>query len=287
MTTYHLSNGHPEDSQLESLLLAYARADLNPDPARMARMRADLVAATRRQYVRPTLAHRVMKGVTGWGGRRPALAFLAAGLTLLMLAGGTLAASRAGGPLYDTRLVLESLTLPSDPGARTDAELIRLQNRLDEASDGAVHGNGEAVTAALDAYRRILDEAIAAAGDDLDRDTRLELELERHQVVLTTLVGLLPDRAAEAIQRVLDRQQGTIQSIKAKGEQDGNPPAQGQGGGPGQGQGSSPGQGQGGSPGQGQGGNSGGGSGGAVPTARPSHPDRPSPAPPTDHPKAP
>ena len=298
MTAITLSDGQPEGGALEILLQAYARAELQPDTAALGRMRANVLAAVGTQFPRPSLVERVRGAFAGFGGRRAVLAFVTASLVLFALAGGAFAASRAGGPLYGTRLNLETLTLPSEANARTDAQIARLQARLDEASDGAIHGNGAAVTAALDAYRQILDEALAAAGDDVDRDLRLELELERHRVVLTALVGELPDGAAEAIQRVLDRQAGTIDAIKARGRP-ADPGAAGQGqgaGGQSSPEGQGPGTNNGKGPGSGQGGGSGQGSAGSGPTAqpspKPSHDPHPSTGPASeplgsDHSKAP
>ncbi|TME80823.1 MAG: hypothetical protein E6I45_09605 [Chloroflexi bacterium] len=300
MTAITLSDGQPEGGALEILLQAYARAELQPDTAALGRMRANVLAAVGTQFPRPSLVERVRGAFAGFGGRRAVLAFVTASLVLFALAGGAFAASRAGGPLYGTRLNLETLTLPSEANARTDAQIARLQARLDEASDGAIHGNGAAVTAALDAYRQILDEALAAAGDDVDRDLRLELELERHRVVLTALVGELPDGAAEAIQRVLDRQAGTIDAIKASGR-----PAEPGANGQGQGAGGQAPAGQGpdtnnvkGTGGQGGGGDQGGGQGNAgsgataEPSPKPSHDPHPSTGPASeppgsDHSKAP
>jgi hypothetical protein len=282
MTTFTISDRQPEGGPLEILLQAYARAELQPNPAAMGRVRANVLAAVGTQFPRPSLAQRLTAVIAAFGGRRAALAFVAASLALLALAGGVFAASQAGGPLYGARLTLETVTLPSEANARIDAQIARLQARLDEASNGAVNGNGGAVTAALDAYRQILDDALAAAGDDVDRDLRLELELERHRVVLTALVGELPDGAAQAIQRVLDRQAGTIDAIKSRGR-----PAEP--GSNGQGQGAGP---QASPAGQGPAGNTGGGSGQggggqvnpssgatAEPSPKPSHDPHPSTGP--------
>ena len=48
----------------------------------------------------------------------------------LIAVGGALAASGAGGPLYPARVWIETVALPSDPGARAAAELTRLQSRM-------------------------------------------------------------------------------------------------------------------------------------------------------------
>ena len=260
-------NGEPEDGLLAALLTAYGHAELDPDPAAVERTRRAVMAAARRRGPGARPARRLLGGFTGWGGRRPALALVAALLGLLVLAGGTFAASRAGGPLYDARLWVESLSLPSEPGGRLDAERARLQTRLDEATTAATQGNGAAVQAALDAYRDIVDDALASAGDDLTREARLRLELERHRVVLGALAGLLPAPAADALNRVLERENGAVRTIDQHTQ--GKPNANGQGsgssgGGAGQGSGGGTGQGSGGGTGQGSGGGTGQGSGGGT-----------------------
>ena len=293
MTINHENgNGEPEDALLAALLMAYGHAELDPAPAAVEQTRRAVMAAARRRDPRARPARRLLGGLAGWGGRRPALALAAALLGLLALAGGTFAASRAGGPLYDARLWVETLSLPSEPGGRVDADLARLQTRLDEATTAASQGNGAAVQAALNAYRDIVDDALAFAGDDVTRDARLRLELERHRIVLEALAGVLPAPAADALNRVLDRENGAVRTIDQHPQ--GKPNANGQGsgssgggsglgsgGGSGQGSGVGVGQGSGGGVGQGSGGGPGPGGGGpastpgsshAPPSARPSPP---------------
>jgi len=275
-------NGEPEDGLLAALLTAYGHAELDPDPAAVERTRRAVMAAARRRGRAARPARHLLGGFAGWGGRRPALALVAALLGLLVLAGGTFAASRAGGPLYDARLWVESLSLPSEPGGRLDADMARLQTRLDEATIAAGQGNGAAVQAALDAYRDIVDDALASAGDDLTREARLRLELERHRVVLEAFAGLLPAPAADALNRVLERENGAVRTIDQQGKPNTNGQGSGSsGGGSGQGSGGGSGQGTGGGSGQGSGGGSGPAGGGpastpgsshAPPSARPSPP---------------
>ena len=136
--------------------------------------------------------------------------------------------------------------------------------------------------AALNAYRDIVDDALAFAGDDVTRDARLRLELERHRIVLEALAGVLPAPAADALNRVLDRENGAVRTIDQHPQ--GKPNANGQGsgssgGGAGQGSGGGVGQGSGGGPGSSGGPGPGGGgpastpgSSHAPPSARPSPP---------------
>jgi hypothetical protein len=265
----------PGDEAVRELLAAYVDRHLRPDPARMGRIRQELV-----QQAGPRPAGRPAQPVPaprprvfGILGRRPVAALLGAAMAILVLTGAAFATSRAGGPLYGTRLWLEELTIPSEPSAREGADLDRLERRLAEASDAAAQGNGAAVTAALDAYRQEVDDALTAAGSDVDRLTRLRLEITLHQIVLETLVGRLPGPAADAVNRVLDQGLHALDTIRQKGG--GKPsvtPAAAGGGG-----------------------NGGGGGGGAQPTnapdkggkptARPDH--TPAGNPPTDRPTHP
>lgn len=208
------------DPAVEQALAAYAAARLEPDPATTARIRERVMAEARMRLVPPATAGApALKVVPGraasptptaparvTGPRRTsrwAFALVAAGLTLALAAGAVAAGSGPGGPLYEARLWVEELSLPSDPGARAEAQLERLQERLQEAEQASKSGNGPAVRAALEAYRAQADAAIAAAGDDLTREQRLELLLGKHRVVLSTLAGMLPEQASEALTRVL------------------------------------------------------------------------------------
>ncbi len=206
--------GRPEpDDELKRRLEGYAHARLAPDPARIARMRARLLAEVReRPAAGPTRLAPRSRRRTRW---LPAL--LAAGLSVVLVGGVALAGSRAGGPLYPARLWLEDVTLPADPASRLDGELDHLQTRLDEAAQAAVSGNGGAVQAALDAYRATIDRAVTTAGGDLDRATQVGLVLGRHQAVLAALADGLPPKAAEAIERAIDRTEQKIDDVQSRG----------------------------------------------------------------------
>lgn len=231
--------GRPEpDDELERRLEAYARARLAPDPARIARMRARLLAEVGgRPAAGPTRLAPRSRRRTRW---LPAL--LAAGLSVVLLGGVAFAGSQAGGPLYPARLWLEDVTLPADPASRLDGELDHLEARLDEAAEAATSGNGGAVQAALDAYRATIDRAVTTAGDDLDRATHVGLVLGRHEAVLAALAGQLPPKAADAIERAIDRTEQKINDVQSRGpgaspggdpgDQPGGPPDQAPPGGP-------------------------------------------------------
>ena len=205
-----------EDQEIAARLGAYARATLSPSPAGRERARAAVMAEARVRLAAAALATSARRSTTAvdtgeasgriarwrlaFSWRRPAIGLAAASLAVVSLAGGTIAAS-PGGPLYGARVWVETLTLPADPAARTDAEAVRLEARLTDAETASATGNGPAVQAALDAYRSILDDAMAAAGSNQTLQGKLELVLQRHLVVLEALAGNpdFPPPAAAAL----------------------------------------------------------------------------------------
>jgi hypothetical protein len=116
------------------------------------------------------------------GGRRPALALVAAGL-LLAVSLGTVVASAAGGPLYEARISAEALFLPGTPDDRAAAQVARLDARLAEASGAMARGDTGAADQALRAYARIATEGAAGSpagatvAGDLARRVRAQLAI--------------------------------------------------------------------------------------------------------------
>lgn len=266
---------------IEARLRAYADEQLQPDPTAMARVRDSVLLAARSSLPgapapvsapagpRPLTSRRRLSWLDGLAPRlraragRSGLALAGAGLAAVLVGGGAYAASQPGAPLYGARLWLESTTLPTSPDARLTSDVARLQARLDEAATAARAGDGPAVTAALAAYRETVADALRAAGTDLTREERLQIVLERHQLVLQTLVARLPDGGADAVRAVLQRTvndtSAALDRIEA-GEGAGGQGAGGRGAGAGQGNGTGTGSGAAGngneppaSPGQGNG----------------------------------
>ena len=206
---------HPGDEELGRRLAAYAEARLSPDVAAMDRTRARLVA---RAAARPAAAASASAGRgsswTGGGSRVPriAAAMLAAALVIGLVAGTALAA-RPGGPLYAVRLWVETATLPTDPAARSAADLAHLQARLADVDAAAAAGDHRGVTAALDAYRATIDDAIAA---DPGSDEALKVALSRHLVVLRTLAESVPEEARPAMERAIAASGGALQRIEER-----------------------------------------------------------------------
>ena len=219
------------DARLRRRLEAYADLRLTPDLTATSRMRARVLAHAHRRadLVRADAALTVVPQ-TAWRpaaqpgvrrGRGTAVALVAAALLVGAMAGGAAASSGPGGALYEARLWIETVSLPSDPSARAVAELGRLSERLREAGSAAQGGDEGAVAAALSAYEQIMSEASAAVLDSGDpvAAAALETGLGRNVDVLQALVGRVPPRAADAIgdavARAIARSAGAIHTIGA------------------------------------------------------------------------
>ncbi len=122
-------------------------------------------------------------------------------------AAGTAFAAQAGGALYEPRVWIETLTLPSDPSARAVAELGRLEARLREADEATRNGDAAGAAAALTAYERIMESAseAAIATQDEVAVAILQTGVGRNVEVLQALALELPPSAAEAISRAVER----------------------------------------------------------------------------------
>jgi Domain of unknown function (DUF5667) len=213
MTTDDRLQEHGEaDADVRARLEAYASAALAPDPAATVRARAAILAEARR---RAASASTVGSG-PGFARRRPSFraalgpGLLAAALLVLLVGAGGVVASAPGGPLYGVRLWAEQMTLPAQPAARVDAQLNRLDERLGEAEVAAEAGNGDAVAAALEAYRSEMEDAVDAAATDPGTKAEVAARLETHRAVLAALAARLPERAAEAIIANLVRTESKI-----------------------------------------------------------------------------
>jgi hypothetical protein len=199
------------DMELERRLDDFARARLTPSDATKARLRARVMREARLAFAdqavqAAAIAPREELGATGTRKaiRRSVGVLLAAALSLVVV-GGALAASTAGGPLYGARLWLESVTLPTDASARADAEIERLDARLVELQAAVRSGDRAAVAAALAAYEEIADQALAGAGTDAAAIDRILAALDRHLGVLQGVAAKVPPQAAESINRNIDR----------------------------------------------------------------------------------
>jgi hypothetical protein len=261
----------PGDIEMYRRLDAFAQMRLAPDAAAMARIRSVLmgqalamadarVAGLALPAQQPAIVvERPLLPALRMPVTRRSAAFLAACLTLGLVA-GSVSASAAGGPLYGPRLWLEEANLPSAPLAHANGQLDRLDARLEEVRVAVASSNAGATEAALVAYTEILEDLeTQALADPAVADQVLD-DIARRQLVLIALLGKVPPQAQDALQHAL--QQGA-NAVEAIGD-DGNPgdPVR-RGGGPAGGQGSDSGSGSSGSSGSGGSGSSGSGSGGS------------------------
>jgi hypothetical protein len=196
-----------ENGAVERRLRAYAGARLSPDAWASLRMRAEVMER----------GH-ALRDAQGDSGRSWILRFrrsLMVGLVavLAVMAGGSAAlAATPGGPLYDTRLALETALLPASGDARSDAQIGQMDERIDEAGGNA---NPSAVEAALAAYQTEVDAAIADAGSSADRLAKLQAVLAKHIGVLTDLEKSNP-AAAATIQHAIAESSKAISRIEAR-----------------------------------------------------------------------
>jgi hypothetical protein len=215
----HQGDDWGDDGGLGPALDAYARERLEADPQRTEQARIQVMAAarTRAGGQAAAAARRDAAGRRWWGFlprllRSPALA--GAGLLVaLVAAGGVMAGTAPGGPLYGARLWLEELQLPAAPEARTEAQLGRLEGRLEEARTAAERGDVGAVEAALESYRHTAEDALAAASDAENRREVVEERFARHVAVLEALADRVPERAAEAIRAAAERTEARLREI--------------------------------------------------------------------------
>jgi hypothetical protein len=276
----------PADLELYRRLDAFARVRLGPDAAAMARIRTALMGQAF------ALADARVAGLSAPASLpvalperptitlpRPTSRAAAAALAACLIVGvgaGTVAAAQAGGPLYGPRMWVEAATLPNDPMARANAQLGRLDARLEEVRVASLSGNSGAAEAALDAYAVIVADLEAQAASNSAVAASVEDAIARRQLVLIGLLDEVPLQAQDAIQHALQQGANAIDGL-------GNDPHSGRPATPGGGS-------QGGGPGSGQGGGSQGpgteqGEGKPDPTDRAPEPNR-TPKP-TKPPKAP
>ncbi len=229
---------------------AYAEFRLSPDLATSSRLRARVLAVAHRQAALASAdaaltilpraddesaqpsgeardRHHTPSRPRSRRWSRAAAAILAASLATAIAVGGV-SAARPGGPLYETRLWAETLTLPGDPLARAVAELGRLRDRLREAGEADRAGDARGAMTALAAYESILEQASASAilaGDDVAAAV-LETGVGRNIEVLRALAGPVRTNASASITRAVEaaiaRSTDTVERIGASRPGGGN-----------------------------------------------------------------
>jgi hypothetical protein len=293
--------------ELERVLARFARVRLDPSPAQARRARGILMERAWRQRIDPTGSVAATAAQTpprrllfaSWGVRRVAASLSAAVLAGLLVGSSAFAASRAGGPLYETRLALESLTLPSDPSERVDASLVQAQARLAEVVEAAGRHDSAATMAALNAYDASITTLLAVEGAPAER--ALEA-IQLHRLILLEVAAKVPEGAANGLDRAIENSDRVITALGTPGPDTGagagnpNGGGNGNGSGNGDGNGATGGNGDGNGGGNGNGGTGGNGNGSGnggpapTPTAKPDRTPAPTPTAtpdPTPHPTVP
>jgi len=217
--------------ELARRLEAYADARLSPNIASTTRMRMSVMNAAHPRAARgpaddtfdaaaattATLAaDRRGAGARSW--RRPVVAILATALTVGLLA-GTVSASKPGGPLYATRLWIEMANLPAEVVARAQAEINRLDARIQEAQQASAAGDGPAVSAAMSAYSVIVVEAARGSAGDPTANAAIEVTVTRHVLILTLMVDSVPSPARDAVNNALSSSSKVLDDLDAAGPQ--------------------------------------------------------------------
>lgn len=212
--------------ELDRTISRYMRVMLDPTAAETRRVRAAVMEeAWRRRLSTPVAAaggHARRRGpFTSWSGRRVGVSLAFALIAGLTVGSSAFAASRAGGPLYDTRVALEELTLPTDPTARLEAELALAQGRIADMVDAASRGDEGAVEAAARAYGSSLADLDSAHGTQAGRALAA---VRLHQAVLRDVLTGLPIQAQGGIAQALAR--STVAIDRLDSASGGEPAAQ-------------------------------------------------------------
>ena len=220
---------------LERMLARYARVRLEPSPTQVRAARnavmdavwlrqgaadaAELPAFASPAQLAPIDAPRApialrRRPFSGWGLRRLGTAMTAAALVGLLAGSATFASTRAGGPLYDARLALEVLVLPSDPDARVEAEIAQAQGRLAEVVDAASRQDQGALDAALTAYERVVNSLATSTGGPADRAMEA---VAAHQAVLERVMATAPAEAQAGLAHAVANGLAAVEHLSVAG----------------------------------------------------------------------
>jgi hypothetical protein len=208
--------------ELEQVMARYARVRLDPSPAATRRARSAVMEEAWRR--RLALADAAVpqprrRGLfAGWSMRRVGVTLAAAVMAGLLLGSTAFAGSRAGGPLYGTRLAIEEITLPGGGEARLEAEMARAQTRLAEIVDASARGDKGALTASLAAYEGVIGTLEGETGAGAQR----ALETIRlHRAVLVGVLANAPSAATSGLDEAISRSDALITRLESAGKDDG------------------------------------------------------------------
>lgn len=190
---------HPGSDELGRRLGAYASARLAPDRSAVTRLRSSVVEEARMRVLDARLSSRHR-------GRHRAIAFAMAATLTLGGAASLASASNAGGPLYPARIWLESAGLSRDDDTRALERLHQVDARVLDLERAASAGDGNAVAAAIDAYRSAVTAAVdeAEAGSNDGQLETLRAALGLHLVVLERLTHRVTDPEVQAIGHAIE-----------------------------------------------------------------------------------
>jgi len=212
----------PRDPEIERLLEAFADVRLSPSVAATTRMRASVMAAAHRRSALIGAEAAAVAPAASWSpARRPAwrrpLGAAFAAVLIVGAAAGTVFGSAPGGPLYGPRLWIEMANLPGGALARAQAEVTRLDARMQEASQASAAGDGAATEAALEAFASIVEEAGAGAAGDPAATSAIEIGVARHVTVLTALSATVPAQAQPGILHALSSSTKVLDQLEHPG----------------------------------------------------------------------
>jgi hypothetical protein len=208
--------------ELEQVMARYGRVRLDPSPATTRRVRSAVMEEAWRRHIAradaaaPPARRRGL--FAGWSMRRVSATLAAAVMAGLLVGSTAFAASRAGGPLYGTRLAIEEIALPGEADARLEAEMARAQTRLAEIVDASARGDQGALTASVAAYEGVIGT--------LDRETgagaQRALETIRlHRAVLVGVLANAPAAAAGGLGQAISRSDALITRLESAGKDHG------------------------------------------------------------------
>jgi hypothetical protein len=202
------------DADIARHLAVFADIELSPSVAGTTAMRMTVMNAAHRRAALLE-ADRTLEAQATWAARkpsppielprrsfwetwrRPMAAILAGCMTLTILA-GTAWSARPGGPLYAARLWTEMANLPGDLLDRADAEVRRLEARIDEARQASSSGDGPGTEAALTAYTRIATEAVRNTAGNAAATAAIGQSVEGNVTVLTDIADNAPSPTSRA-----------------------------------------------------------------------------------------
>ncbi len=199
---------------LVDVLRRHAQASASADPPALDRIRSHVLGSF-------AAAQSGRAAAPARSPVRVRAAVLLAVAVLLVVSGGALAASAPGGPLYATRIDIESLTLPNaGTPAWYRAEIGRLGDRVDEVQSAVRSDNPAAVEAAAGAYQSILaqtlDQPATSPGDIPPGLTRA---LDQHADLMQSLIPRAPAPAQAALRTALGHLK---QAVAAVGQRNGS-----------------------------------------------------------------